>query len=478
MAVSTLPWRVPRLRTWLIGQVGLLWLTSLAGASPPGRPSELPPPQTPATSAPAPSAELPAPRNGTLPAPLPVITLDQAVLQALLHNPQLAALRQQHGIAAAGVVIARTYPFNPVSQSTLLGTSGPPLAGITNHLANQHKITLDVQILGQQRFRKQAAYANLSRVDWEIASQEVAFAVNAVRAFDSFLYREGKLLVTEEFLRLNEEGTRQVEQLVKSGALRPAEAILARAEVNDVRSQIGLARTALIGARRDFYRALGTLHLALAPDGTLDRPFPRCTREQLIDAALSQRPDLLARRAAIAQAEAQLRFEKADRFGNPTVGPVYEYNETRVNFIGVQVGGPIPIFNCKPGEVRQREAELMRARLEARQTEVEILQDVPSALSRLSEAYGWVDTYRREVLPNLTKSLDEMDRLFRLGQPGVDVLRVLDVRRKLLRARDGYLDAQLAYTQALCDVAQAVGDPALAMGCYAIAPPLELQDAP
>jgi len=37
-------------------------------------------------------------------------------VRALEHNPQLLALREQHGIAAAGVVIAKTYPFNPIYQ--------------------------------------------------------------------------------------------------------------------------------------------------------------------------------------------------------------------------------------------------------------------------------------------------------------------------------------------------------------------------
>ena len=72
----------------------------------------------------------------------------------------------------------------------------------------------------------------------------------------------------------------------------------------------------------------------------------------------------------------------------------------------------------------------------------------------------------REAETDLRRSLDEMDRLFRQGQPGVDLLRVLDIRRKLLRARDGYLDAQLAYVQALAELALAVGDPGLAMGVY------------
>ena len=45
----------------------------------------------------------------------------------------------------------------------------------------------------------------------------------------------------------------------------------------------------------------------------------------------------------------------------------------------------------------------------------------------------------------------------------VDVMRVSTVRRSLIRARDGYLDALFEVTQAQADLAAAVGDPALAV---------------
>jgi hypothetical protein len=54
----------------------------------------------------------------------PVLSLEATVRYALENNPQLAALRQQHGIAAAGVVIAKTYPFNPIYQSNVLYAKG------------------------------------------------------------------------------------------------------------------------------------------------------------------------------------------------------------------------------------------------------------------------------------------------------------------------------------------------------------------
>src|SRR6185369_16201223 len=136
----------------------------------------------------------------------------------------------------------------------------------------QYRVAIDLWVYGQFGHRKRAAEANLSKTDWEIASQELLQAVSIIRAFDTVIYREAKLQVTEEFLRLNEHGVAQIRLLVQSGTLKPADLILAGAEVNDVRSQLGAGRTALTSARRDFYRSLGTLDLTLAPRGTLDRP--------------------------------------------------------------------------------------------------------------------------------------------------------------------------------------------------------------
>jgi cobalt-zinc-cadmium efflux system outer membrane protein len=394
------------------------------------------------------------------------LSLEAAVALALQRNPELAAIRQQHGIAAAGLVIARTYPYNPITQSTILGVKGSDPAVDLLPVSNSHKVTIDVELLGQRSFRKQAAFAALTRTDWEIAFQEVTFAVNAIRAYDNLLYRHGKLSVTEEFLRLNQKGAEQVRQLVESGTLRPPDLILARAEVSDIQAQIGLNRTSLVSARRDLFRAIGITEGHFILQGTLERAAPPAERERLLEAAMEHRPDLFARRAALAEAEARVRLQKADRFGNPTVGPVFEYDESRTRFIGVQFGAPIPIFNRRQGETQQLQAQMTQAVLYLQQTEVDIRRDVPAAVARLAEARAWVDNYRNQILPDLRKSLDDIDRLFKEGQPGVDVLRVLDVRRKLLRAQDGYLDALLAYTQALADLALAVGDPALAMGLY------------
>src|SRR5262249_22307363 len=68
--------------------------------------------------------------------PVPeVMTREVAVRWGLQNNLELAALRQQHGISAAALVIAETYPFNPVWEAKVRAASGPESAGITNRVS-------------------------------------------------------------------------------------------------------------------------------------------------------------------------------------------------------------------------------------------------------------------------------------------------------------------------------------------------------
>ena len=106
------------------------------------------------------------------------------------------------------------------------------------------------------------------------------------------------------------------------------------------------------------------------------------------------------------------------------------------------------MFNRKQGEIKQRQAERLQAILNLRQTETEIRQDVVAATAQLPKPAYWLNNYQEEILPDLRKSLSKWKRLPATAGGGGSVTRMLDVRRKLLQAQDGYLDALLAYSQA------------------------------
>src|SRR5207248_2235148 len=177
--------------------------------------------------------------------------------------------------------------------------------------------------------------------------------------------------------------------------------------------------------RTDWEIAHQEVSLAVRTLRTFKTVLYRNDKLKHVEATLRLNQDALERvrkLQAVRLRRADLRLALADRYGNPTVGPNYEYDNTRVNYFGAQVNVPLPIFNTHRGDVQQREAERARAALELRQTEVQVRQDVQAALARLSGARASVNTYRNEVLPSLRTSLQGIEKLFEQAEPNVDVL--------------------------------------------------------
>src|SRR5437868_4775931 len=106
-----------------------------------------------------------APPAGDGSSPPAALTLHGALQYALANNPSLAAQRSQLGVAAARVVIAETYPFNPVFENRVQYASGPPAAGVLNVVPVEHLLLWEVEVRHQGRYRRQAAAAGLTRTE-------------------------------------------------------------------------------------------------------------------------------------------------------------------------------------------------------------------------------------------------------------------------------------------------------------------------
>jgi outer membrane protein TolC len=401
-----------------------------------------------------------------LPNPL---TLPAAVSWALVNHPELSTVRQQHHIAAADVVIARTYPFNPVSENRFQNNNGPESAGITNRVNLEHLLLWEVEVRGQGGYRRQAAAAALSRTDDEIAAREQGVAVGVARAFATLVYRQEKQRLLAESAQLNNQLLDAVRRLQQAGKLTAADMLVAQTEASTATALLNLGAAAIADAEADLHRAMGTIGGPLPLQGALEVKLPPWDVDSLTEEALAVRPELHARQAALQEAEARLRLEMANRHGNPTIGAAYIYDPTRINEIGGQINFPLPVVNLHRGEIQMRDAERARAALDLRQTEMQVRREVQAASARLTAALALAETYRSKVLPDLEKALKGMRELFLQAAPGVDLLRVIDVQRKRIQAQDAYLDALAAVRQALADMAAAVGDPSLAI-CPPVAP--------
>jgi outer membrane protein TolC len=388
----------------------------------------------------------------------PVLTAHSAIAWALQTSPELAVARKQRGIAAANVVIARTYPFNPIWQNFTLPNGGPAGAGITNRVFVENTFRLDLELRGQGKIRKEVAAAAVSRTDWEIATQELAVAVRAIRGFNTFVYRQEKLQLLEDTIKLQEQTVQKAKRLAEQGKLKPADVMLANSDLIEARAQRGPALALQVAAWNELRRVWGVDKEVAAFDGRLSPTAPADDVAELTRMALQMRPDLKALQMAGIEADQRVRLEIANRYGNPSIGPAMEYNETRVTFVGAWMVYALPVLNTRRGDIMLREAERDRVTADQRRIEIQAGIDVRAALARMREAQKWVNYFGAESLPALQGAMEAFEKLFALGEPSVDVLRLIDARRRLLRARDSYLDALWELSQARADLAAATGD--------------------
>jgi cobalt-zinc-cadmium efflux system outer membrane protein len=396
----------------------------------------------------------------------PSVTLDarQAYRHALANHPELAAARQQRTIASAVLVQARTYPFNPYVSVTPRGVIGPLDAGVVQHFTVAAAVTLELEMFGQKAKRVRVAEAGLSRAEWEIAAHELNVGGRALRAFNAVLYRTAKLKLLEDNVRLAERAIEESREVWKKKKEKePAgEAVLAQFEVQEAKAQLVGGRAPLAAARQELAQALGTLQQVRA-QGVLEIAYRDLREDDLVAVALVARPEMHVRQLSVSEAEARVRLERANRFGNVTVGPNYEINEAKASFVGASVGLPLPLVNRKKGEILQREAELTKAMLEQQQQETQVRQEVKAALSKLSEVQELIRIYRKEYLPALELRTAALDQLYTRGGEGVDLQQVLELRRRLLKTREDYLDALYDHGQIEVELAAAVGDLELAI---------------
>jgi outer membrane protein TolC len=389
------------------------------------------------------------------------LTREAAVHQALAQNPSLATVRKQCGYAETALIIAKTYPFNPVYTGYAAYNSGQD---VTNRVYLEHYVSLELELRGQKRIRKAVAAATVSRIDWEIAHQEIVVSIATIRAYNTVLYRQKKIDYIDASIKTNEQAYEQLRKKVEAGAGKAMDLMLARIDLDSARAQRGQIRTALAVARSELRRQLGTLDDTFMLAGDLDVPLASADPDALTQLALGQRADLQARRSAICEAEAALRLVVANRFGNPSFGPFYEYDPTKVTTMGARWSMPLAVFNSKKAEIHKAETDVTKIRSEVQQVETQASQEVQAALGRLTEAGKWAAAYQTDVIPNLVKAKDEVEKQLANKDPNVDQARLWAIQRSFIKANENLLDALYEVSQAQADLALSTAEPSLAIG--------------
>lgn len=383
------------------------------------------------------------------------LTIEQAVAEAAQKNAGLLAEKVNISIAEARILTARLRP-NPVMSASgdhldILGTGynetnggGPPEYAL--------RVDFPIERGGKRGLRTQVARLSRSvtELQFQNALRSIAFDVanlfiDAQQARDSLNLAKENLTYLEQIVDVN-----QVR--LKAGEIAEVELLRSRLAAlhqrNAVRESESRWRTALVRLQSAMGRPLPSMTLELAGELRHDAAMP--SREQLREASLQHRPDLLALRQDMMRARLEVQFQLAQAKVDPAVGTEYRRQQGvngLSNSMGVFLEVPLPVFQRNQGEIERARQEQRQAELRIRQLEAVIAGEVDVAYEQAATALELLKNIEGEMMAQAQEVRRVTEFSYRRGH--VTLLELLDAQQAYNETVMGFIEARAAYARTL-----------------------------
>jgi outer membrane protein TolC len=294
-----------------------------------------------------------------------LLTPDDVVRLALDNNPELVAVRAQHGIAEAQLRTAGILP-NPVFGYTNAGLlSGPgEMATIAASL------TMDIKSLVTFVPKRRAAKATAQSADATVLWQEWQTIGKARLAAIDLIEGDKQLALLRSNAALWQDRLQRNRQALQQGDATLATLAPDIAAGSDAQKTLDDFERAQQTRRRDLNLLLGldpAVKLALADAATVPEIDVAAVRAQLPDIA-NRRPDLIALQLGYRAQEQKVWGAVLAQFPLFSIGPSYGRDSSNVRTFGPQLTMDLPVFDRNQGNVAQERAtrEQLHAEFEAR----------------------------------------------------------------------------------------------------------------
>ena len=302
------------------------------------------------------------------------------------------------------------------------------------------------------------AQAQYTQTRWSVLQSELAAMVQTYRLHQTALYRREKLGIAVELKDFNSRLVDIIRRQEKANQTAAADVVLAEVESQTTVEQWEAARQDYVSALADLRQQIGIPGVAATaePTGLFRVPEDQLhgSGEALVQLAQQSRPEVQTAAAAAENSRAALCLARADRIPIPSIGPAYERNETGAMFYGVNVTTTVPMLNLGNSLVAQREAEHHRDCVAWEQARQQVAAQVLAVEVKWTQAQQ-VAQRTHERLEPIRAQTERMEWLYNAGQ--TDLLKLLQVRRRFIEARNVELDAAWQAMQAYADLLAATG---------------------
>jgi len=394
------------------------------------------------------------------------ISLNELIKRALDTNQDLAAARLEIEKAKARLAQAKLRP-NPTLEfeqesGRLVGNGGD-----SNFTVGA---SLPIEIYGRREARINFAQIEIQASEAEVRNRERILTNNILTNYAEALGALREIDTLEKVLELDMQTTRFVQIRVNEGETAPLELNLLQAEVERLRSRRQLAEGKLQSSLTGLKMLTGIpfeepLRLREQINTAILPTLPK-TREEAVDIALRNRPDVLLTRIEEQVATAGLRLVRAN--SKPDVTAYTRYSQGRSvvdtsigNFpqkdrsltFGVAIG--IPIFNKNQGAKTEAEISIKQAQSRREFAERVVRGEILSAFQRYEAASRAVLTLQQSAIPRSTENVEVFRRIYEIGE--IKITDLIAEQRRLLDANRDLTEAMTEKYRAQADLQIALG---------------------
>jgi outer membrane protein, heavy metal efflux system len=385
------------------------------------------------------------------------LSRQEAIDEALAHNPQVSAAREQVAQAKARVTEAVAFP-DPFLAATLeeQRTLLQPRTATSKDIG----VGLTLPFPDKFHLRGEVARGDLHAAEFALVSLRQQVATSTAQAYDALLVALRHHEDLANGRQLAEDFLRKTEARFQAGTAPRLDTIKARVDLAQAVNDLIANERAIATSRAALNRLLGrALGASLEPADVLQVPAPLPDLDALLTLAHRSRPEIQSIEAQRKAARSATTL--ARQYWLPDLGITLSRNFTQGDpaaySTAFSLGFPIFFWQHEKGEVaeaRHRQAEL-DADLADQVAQVDL--DVRSAFAAASTTRRQAVTIRDDLLPEAQEAYRIASVSYGLG--GSSALDLLDAKRTLLDAESQYADALAAAEDARASLELAVGAP-------------------
>lgn len=382
-----------------------------------------------------------------------VITLEQAVDEAIAHNLDLTAERLNIPIAQARQITAslRPNPVLTVSGQTLelLGTRW-----VATNPSGPNQFTAHTDFIiergGKRTDRMAVAAAELNVTQLAIKDMIRRVTLDVQTAYIDIQQAAENLTLASENLKSLEGIVRINEAKVRAGDLAQVE--LDRSRVAALQSETNQerARLALDQAKLRLQLLLGRSSAPsdIQTTGAIRRDVVRLPVETIREQALQYRPDLLTAQAAEARNRADLKLQLANAKVDLTLGAEVTRQWTGYgsgNSLGFSIGMPLRVYNRNEGEIARATREIAQAQARLAAVKAVVAMEVETAWRQYASAQRLLDNIETGMLSKAKSVREITEYSYRRGE--ASLIEFLDAQRAFNETVNSYNEARASYAR-------------------------------